>query len=129
MSQSTWTLTHTTKLVTEDCYLCGITFAMPVDYQEHRLRKRDTFYCPNGHSQHYTGETDKQKAERLARQLANREEDLRSERASHAATKGHLTRARQREAAGVCPQCHRSFAQVRRHMERMHPDFVTEHLG
>jgi hypothetical protein len=128
--QNASVLGHAT--VTVVCAHCSVEFAIPPGLEAVLHVNEETFYCPFGHSQYFPkGATAEQiakaRAEIAERNLANREEDLRSERASHAATKGHLTRARQREAAGVCPMCHRSFAQVRRHMDRMHPDFVEHH--
>lgn len=108
------------------CPQCEIRFAIPKPLYEVRLVDGELFYCPLGHSQYFPPGKSQIELEREAkikaeRQLASREEDLRSERASHAATKGHLTRAKERAEAGVCPHCHRSFAQVKRHVERMHP--------
>jgi DNA repair exonuclease SbcCD ATPase subunit len=118
------------RLVTEECYSCGVLFAMPQTLREKLLADHSrNFYCPNGHDQHYIGKTDAQlaqeRAERLERQLANRDEDLRAERAAHRATKGNVTKLRKRVANGVCPCCNRSFANLHRHMENQHPDYAA----
>lgn len=120
------------QLIVEDCFRCGVLFAIPSDLRKQLLDDRSrSFWCPNGHPQHYIGKTDEQKqrerAERLERQLANRDEDLRSTRASLIATKGVLTRTRKRVANGVCPCCNRSFANLQRHMDGQHPDYISEH--
>ncbi len=33
---------------------CGIEFCLPRSVYERRLEDHKTFYCPNGHSQHFT---------------------------------------------------------------------------
>jgi hypothetical protein len=124
------TLDYTSQLAVQDCCVCGITFAVPTDYDQKRRNDHKLFYCPSGHSQSYVGKTEAQKqrdrADRLERQLANRDEDLRAERASHAATKGQLTKTKNRVAHGVCPCCNRSFVNLRRHMSGQHPDYVEQ---
>lgn len=117
------------QLVTEECYLCGVLFAFPATLREKLLgdRSRD-FYCPSGHAQHYTGKTDAEKqrerAERLERQLACRDEDLRSAHASNRAIRGQVTKLKKRVANGVCPCCQRSFVNLQRHMSGQHPDYA-----
>jgi hypothetical protein len=111
-----------------DCATCGVDFAIPRKLQEIRLIDGATFYCPFGHHNVYgpgksREELQRERAEAFERQLANLDETLRSERASHAATKGKLTRERKRTTAGVCPCCDRSFVQLARHMKTKHPDF------
>lgn len=125
------TFTDTVTFVVEECCNCGCLFALTSDMQK-RLRNKpgETFYCPRGHAQYYTGKTEEQKqrerAERLERQLANRDEDLRSARASLIATKGQLTKAKKRADAGICQHCKRSFANVSRHVAHMHPEAVSK---
>lgn len=125
------------QLVTEDCCSCYITFAIPKDLRDKLVAEKTSFYCPRGHSQSYTGKTEAQKqrerAERLERTVAAREEDLRleqrrlsNERKAHAATKGQLTKTRKRAEKGVCPApgCKRSFVNVARHVAHQHPDLA-----
>ena len=118
------------RLVTEQCIRCGITFALPEELRGELVENHKDFYCPNGHSQRYIDKTEAQKqrerAERLAQQLQRREADLQRERTQHRATKGQLTKTKKRVANGVCPCCNRSFANVQRHMEGQHPEYVAE---
>lgn len=120
-------LTHTETYEIEHCCTCGMAFAMTRDFKQRRINDHDWFYCPAGHSQHYTAKTEAQKqlerAERLERTLANRDESLRAERAAHAVTKGKLTKTKNRIANGVCPCCSRTFANLGRHMSSQHPDY------
>lgn len=49
---------------------CGVPFWISEAYGERRRSDKKTFYCPNGHSLVYSGETDKAKAIRLANEKA-----------------------------------------------------------
>lgn len=126
------TYTETLNLITEQCCACGVMFAMAAEFRAQCLRQPGpggkSFYCPAGHSQVYTGKSpevkQRERAEQLAQQLASRDEDLRTERISHAATKGQLTKTRKRVANGVCPCCHRTFQQLARHMAGQHPEYA-----
>lgn len=133
----TATLNYTSQLYIQDCCSCGMTFAVPTEFDRRRREDHKTFYCPSGHPQSYTGKSEEQKqrerAQLLERRLANRDEDLRAERAAHAttrhrlnATKGVLTKTKKRIAHGVCPCCKRTFANVERHMSSQHPDYVEQ---
>ena len=125
-----FTLREVHTLETEVCCSCAVLFAMPAEMQRRLMNDHGWFYCPNGHSQHYTGKSDAEKLREAERRLASREDDLRvarnrldSEQASHSATRGHLTRAKKQLARvdhGVCPHCHRHFANVERHMASKH---------
>jgi hypothetical protein len=119
------TITDQIVLVVEECYLCGIAFGMPSDYKEVRLRKRDTFYCPNGHGQHYTGKTDAEKLREANERLQATRDLLAAEERSHIATRGHLTRAKKKIKGGVCPApgCKRHFTDLERHIASKHPGF------
>lgn len=120
-------------LTEETCCNCFTHFAMDSDLRQRRLDEGGTFYCPNGHAQHYT--------ETIVARLKKQNDSLtkqrdyaegRAERAveqaetakrQKAAIKGQLTKTRNRIANGVCPCCNRSFTNVSRHMESQHPDF------
>ncbi len=126
--------TEVATFATEACCVCGVKFAIPQEMQNRLRLTHDFFYCPNGHSQHYTGETE---AERLKKQLA--QEQHRREQIETARTdlmkqrdglerrlrsqRGTSTRIRNRIKHGVCPCCNRTFEQLARHMATQHPDF------
>lgn len=125
----------TYTLRSQTCCACGVLFGVEVGYDNRRREDHKSFYCPNGHSQSYTGPTE---ADRLkeqldaARSLAAREatrrqraeERTEAQRRSAAAFKGHVTRIRNRIANGVCPAgCNRHFENVERHIATQHPDF------
>lgn len=127
-------ITKTTTFQVFDCAKCGVPFALTEEYVQRRRGDRESFYCPNGHSQWFAGESDKDKAQRLAGQL-----DMERTRArklaekldySRRATKANGTRLRklkERAANGVCPCCNRTFRQLAAHMRDKHPDFT--HVG
>lgn len=123
------TLIDTSTLVIEECCNCHTRFAMSQDLYTCRREDHKVFYCPQGHGQHYTGESDleREKRQRIAAQarLARTEDELNMERRSLIAYKGHLTRARNKIAAGDCPvpTCGKHFANVREHMKFKHPEY------
>lgn len=118
------------------CCNCGTVFGINDGQLRSLRRSGDWFYCPNGHQQRFT-ETD---ADRLRKKLELTEQarerariwaqsvqdQYDAERKSHAATKGQLTKTRKRIAAGVCPCCRRTFANLGRHMTGKHPDYAQE---
>ena len=106
---------------------CGITFAAPESWIRKRREDHVWWYCPNGHTQHFPGETE---AEKLKKQLAARGAELDRVRADRDAQirtitsmKGQATKLRKRVAAGVCPCCKRTFQNLARHMSGQHPGF------
>lgn len=128
------TMQFTGTLTIETCCTCHITFAMPEDLRERALKDHDIwFFCPLGHRQHFTGETEEQK---LARQLRAARSDATwyadqysASQRSKAAIRGHLTRMRNRVANGLCPVagCRRHFDNVENHLRGVHADWLAEH--
>lgn len=55
------------KIIEETCCTdgCGIMFWIAEDFRNRLISTKRTFYCPNGHSMSYQGESDKQKIARL----------------------------------------------------------------
>lgn len=123
MSQRT--ISYTGTLVTATCW-CGIPHAIPEALDRALTDGATRVYCPLGHSYvRSPSEADRQRnrADEAERRLAA-ERDLRLDTERRlAAQKGATTRAKTRAAAGICPCCNRSFAQLRRHMASKHPDY------
>ncbi len=129
---------QTTQFFIETCCNCGVSFGMTRAFEQERRRTKRDFYCPNGHSLFYDGESDKDRAQRLAGQLdqeKTRSANLRDENKRLGKSLDYQIRARKsvstrlkkvktRVAHGVCPCCNRTFQQLSRHMESKHPDFV-----
>lgn len=140
---ATWfeTIAHG-RMWLETCVRCSTPFMMSEAVHATATARREgfTFYCPNGHEQHYvTGETqlDKMRRERdrLAQQVAQRDDEIRAQREHReaaerraSAARGQVTRLRNRAAAGTCPCCNRTFANMTRHMASQHPGFRAEEL-
>lgn len=131
-------ITYTITLKPETCCVCGCVFGISTKQREALLESHSYFYCPNGHSQHYTGKTEEQKRiealekerDALKRTKEWLEKDVEFERTARkeikaklTATRGQLTKTKKRVANGVCPCCTRSFTNLRRHMQTQHPDF------
>ena len=122
------TLTYSGVLIVETCW-CGIRHAIPNELRRQAVDNGHTVYCPLGHQ----WVVRKTRAEELEAELAEQRRRtqaardlLGAEERSHAATRGHLTRAKRRMAHGVCPCCGRTFQQLERHMKAKHPDYVSE---
>ncbi len=112
----------TTELLPQNCGECGIVFGMPDGLQRKRLEDGRVWYCPNGHQRIYTNRRDLQEQLKETRSLlAGEQRRAAVERRSHSATKGQLTKTKNRANAGMCLDCHRFFQQVQRHRTRMHP--------
>ncbi len=58
------------KLVQETCCTdgCTVMFWVSESYQERKKSRKESFYCPNGHSMVYLGESLEAKAQRLERE-------------------------------------------------------------
>lgn len=107
------------------CSECGVPFAAPDTFFSKRREDHRTFYCPNGHGQHYPA---KSEAEKLRDELA-------AEKQRKEAALCRLNEAEQREAKvlrklkrvqrGVCPECNRSFNDLARHMACKHTPKVV----
>lgn len=131
-----------TQLETVTCATCGMLYAIPVGLVRSAKRwrgdRRDgkgwSLCCPIGHVWHYVGENDEQRLIRQrdeardsrARLRAELDQMTSAERNQRAAKSRALTANRKlkhRVAAGVCPCCTRSFANLERHMASQHPDY------
>lgn len=114
------------EFIFEYCCNCRMPFAMTADLQRARRDDHKTFYCPQGHPQHYTGpsEADKLRKEvERQRQMREAEESrrLRVETERDEVARAH-NRMRTRVMNGVCPCCNRTFQNLMQHMK-------TEHAG
>lgn len=123
------TISYSTRLVRQDCYSCGVPFAMSESLYNEAIKDHSRwFYCPNGHSQHFIGKTDEQlERERRIRAEATEQalrDQLAASERSKAALKGVVTKTKRRIGKGVCPCCNRHFTNVERHMESRHPEYA-----
>lgn len=114
------------KMVLEDCCVCGVNFGVTENFHLSRKKTGKEFYCPNGHSLIYkNSEYDElKKNAKMYREWYDEEVEKRCvAEGSLRATKGHLTRTRNRISKGVCPCCNRNFKNLAAHMENKHPDY------
>lgn len=113
------------------CYKCGIVFGMPDHYETKRREDGESFWCPNGHSQHY-GEGSNEKLRRENQRLLQRQAELQDERREAERLRDLAVkregRLKKRIAGGVCPCCHRTVAQMANHMKTKHPGYVKDNV-
>lgn len=127
---TTFTYEETLTLTTVACCNCGVMFGVPERLRAARREDHGSFYCPNGHGNHYPA---KNEAEQLRERLQQAEAQAthwrdQAEAAERSARsqRGENTKLRRRVANGVCPCCKRSFANLHRHMAGQHPDYAEE---
>jgi len=128
-------LSVTTCFAQINCCNCGVPFMVP-DWLEADLRRTHRyFYCPNGHNQHFTAETE---AEKLKKQLAKAETHLKTAQSEAAwqqsqreqaersarAQKAIATKIKNRLARGLCPCCGKHFPELREHITERHPNYA-----
>ncbi len=124
-----------------NCCACKTPMWLPAPLQTSaRASDRIMFYCAYGHQQHYPkdeSEADKLRRERdrLAQQIAQRDDELVAERLareaaerSASAYRGQVTRVKNRVGNGVCPCCNRTFSDLARHMHSKHPDYAIDNV-
>lgn len=123
-------MTVTTELrLFGPCCVCGIDWAGPVDLVRHRREDGLAFWCPNGHRQVFKeSEVNELRRERdrLAQQIAQRDDEIRDLTKRVSTERGKITRLRNRAKAGLCPDCNRHFTNLERHVATKHPGFQAE---
>ena len=122
-----YTFEETVTLYALQCASCSVTFAIPQKMEEARRQDHQSFSCPNGHSNHYPAKSQaeiyKAKMETEQREAAAlRERAIVAERAQRKAEQA-ISRHKKRAAAGVCPCCNRTVAQLAAHMKSKHAEF------
>ena len=119
-----------TYLETEECCNCGMVFAMTQDFKKRRLKDRKSFYCPSGHHQYYTGETEvsklKRKLDHAQQEAQRQQQNTIQARSERDASNRRYGRIRDRVKNGVCPCCNRTFQNLASHMANKHPNFGKE---
>jgi len=122
------TLTYSVTLTTKACPVCAVAYALPQILLD-RAEEDDSrqWFCPNGHSLHFPKggrEIDKLRAGLLTaeseRDFARRERDAAERLAER--ERREAKRILKRANAGVCQDCHRSFADVAKHRATKHGD-------
>ena len=101
------------EIVPVTCCNCGAVFGLESDYRKTRQKDHGWFYCPSGHRQHYAGENAEEKLRRQVTEAMARETKLAEELRQK-------ERKLERLRRGVCPDCNRSFGNLKRHMNTKH---------
>lgn len=68
---------HEEKFIIVHCCECSIAFGIIEEFYNKRRRDHKLFSCPAGHEQYFSGESDLEKAKRLAREAEEKAERLR----------------------------------------------------
>jgi hypothetical protein len=101
-------------------------------------RNEIPFFCAYGHKQYYIeGESEETKLrrerDRLAQRVAEKDDEIKRQRDLRegterqlSATRGVVTRIKNRVGHGVCPCCNRTFGDLSRHMMTKHPAYAVE---
>lgn len=125
-------LTVEMKVLTCCHALCGMVFAVPKWWEISRRQDHSWWFCPNGHTQHFGGESDSEKAIRLQKKA-----ELDAQASINEARHAQLVAEKERDSAirskrkierriskGVCPCCNRTFEDLHRHMSTKHKDYA-----
>lgn len=113
-------LTTVLRIKTTTCCVCGCVVAMQDTLYDERLNDHSWFYCPNGHSQHFTAETEAEKNARLLREEQERHKSTLARENDLIQAKNKMERKLRRVDNGVCPDCKRTFQNLARHMACKH---------
>ena len=115
---------------TASCITCGVVIALPHEYYEKRMKDHANYFCPNGHSQHFVGETEEERLrkqlERVTKEKEWAERLAKVREAENTKLLKNAVRLRRRAAAGVCPCCKRTFKQLAAHMANKHPGYEAK---
>lgn len=139
MSNQTILTTENVTVVYEReyCKSCQNAFYYSGARKSYNMNDGGSFWCPYCGTKwtYREGEKERLKAERerLQKQLAVKTTELDQVKAEAdrqkrraAAQFGQNTKLRKQIAGGICPCCRRPFANLMRHMQNQHPDFVNE---
>lgn len=121
------------ELQSSTCIVCGCIFGMTPHFIRGRRENGGTFYCPNGHQLTF-GESE---MDQLRKRIAEKEkvivqknqridqivEGKREVERSLIATKGVVTRLKNRAGKGQCPCCDTVFENLQSHMKEVHPEY------
>lgn len=117
--------------VVNQCGTCAVWHTIPeIVYNCYRA-EGGFWHCPNGHQRGWHKGTDaierentRRERDRLKQDAARLAEEIAAEKARADAAERKYLQAKRRSAAGVCPCCNRTFANMQRHMKSKHPNVV-----
>jgi len=120
------TYAKTIYMITEICCNCGIAFGLPSDLHGHLQNDPNkSFYCPNGHGQHYSKSREQRLREKAEAKLKQKDQQLADADIAKKILQADLdkmTRKLKRVQNGVCPypECKRHFNNLARHIQTKH---------
>src|SRR5579872_1266364 len=118
---------ETVEFVKEECCNCHMIYMVTKVFHQAMRDIGARFFCPVGHGQSYTVTTVQRVQEALdqsRREEARlRERAIGAEKAQQKAERA-LKRHKKRAAAGLCPCCNRTVAQLAAHIKSKHADFM-----
>lgn len=114
-----------------NCWVCGCTFAMSSALKANMRSREETLFCPKGcrlglGEPHWKKEQQRlRESEEYYRQrsIENRQVAEETKKKLNA-TRGVVTRIKNRIGKGVCPCCNHTFSDLHRHMLTQHPEFA-----
>lgn len=109
----------------ETCIKCGITFWIPATFQGKLKETKNSFYCPNGHAQFYSGETEAQRLKKLLDSKYALLEAKNTELATALRLKAQLEQAlsklQKTGSRKKCPYCGKAYKFLSTHIRNRHP--------
>ena len=122
------------SMETVECAACCMPFAVPKRFITDRRNDHQTFFCPWGHRNVFTGaseaellkaelEQERRRIEFLKREKEQVKNELHGAKIQLSKTKNQLARTKHRVGNGVCPCCNRTFVKLGQHMKTKHPDY------
>jgi len=91
------------KFEAQTCITCGVKFCIPQELDQKLRQNHNGFYCPNGHVQYYTGESE---AEKLRRELKRKEQEVADQVQAKLKMQAQLHEVQtqlKRVSKGLCP--------------------------
>lgn len=121
------TFTESISLTSIDCGECGGTYAINERYRKEKEQVGASWNCPYckcgwGYSNNGENSRLKKQLEQTQNELRSSKCETLSERLAREAAEKKLRRARN----GVCPDCNRSFTNLKRHIETKHKNPTTK---
>jgi hypothetical protein len=118
-------LVRGTLCVVTECGSCGVVYTIPKRVYDFHWQEGGFHYCPNGHTWGWAKEGCERERlrrdrDRLAQRIAEKDDQIAELAREREAAEVRTARLRRRVEHGVCPDCNRSFANLRRHMVTKH---------
>jgi hypothetical protein len=98
---------------------CHIPFMITTKHRAKLMETGDWFYCPNGHSQHYSP-TELSKAKKEIERLKSEQEETVNWANRIQADKWKLEKQIADSKKTECPHCKKKYLNIDRHIKRQH---------